>query len=48
MEAWRRGWIAGEIAVAAIRGNKQGVIVFSRAQAVTADMVSWCVNGAQA
>lgn len=32
--------MAGEIAVATIRGNKQGVIVFSRVQSVTAGMVS--------
>lgn len=29
------------LAVAIIRGNKQGVIVFSGAQAVIAGMVSW-------
>lgn len=36
----------GGLAVAIIRGNKQGVIVFSGAQTVTAGMVSWCADGA--
>lgn len=35
------------LAVAIIRGNKQGVTIFSGAQAVTAGMVSWCLNGQQ-
>lgn len=36
------------MAVAIIQGHKQRVIVFGGAQAVTAGMVSWLVNGEQA
>lgn len=39
------GWGGSWLAVAISRGNKQGVTIFSGAQAVTAGMVSWCLNG---